>query len=509
MRYSTTRTTTTTSSPVGIQNENSIAVDRGMGATAGNGAADRRHYDRGTKAWLVVLTAFLVQMLIFAVRGTLLEEWTRAGLNENEKYMFDYARSFMFLVGPFAAFLIRWIKTMYSMLVSAVLSVAACLIALHAIDDKSVAVFCGILLGMGLGIAFICCYAVLLDYFRRYLGVAAVIVTVGCGFGEVLGPLFYKGLPDFYVPYSHSGAAFSQAFGNKQVLNAGLLLNLIVAAIVFKPRSNVGLGGFKSSSWGLFGINILGIANFVAFLLHLLLMSWGVMMIVLAANYIHTSGTDQVVNTVHKSADNSTITTATTVATTTVNGSRTVFFDENGNARNTLNALGFAILAGQLIAVAFELFVEPVGMYAGATILLGVFQLFMVLGNTREGFLTLATGAGLMQGFLQCFFVPTIGHVAGYGSLVSALGFTGFIQGIGALIGGLILRAVFEGASAGDGIKPEHMLVLGGCFVFVAGCIMVIVAYKNHRDHPEQLLLDNVAVDERGHLTRRFFAKAR
>lgn len=171
MRYSTTRTTTTTSSPVGIQNENSIAVDRGMGAAAGNGAADRRHYDRGTKAWLVVLTAFLVQMLIFAVRGTLLEEWTRAGLNENEKYMFDYARSFMFLVGkrnsfvrshrypctrltasvsrlgPFAAFLIRWIKTMYSMLVSAVLSVAACLIALHAIDDKSVAVFCGILLG--------------------------------------------------------------------------------------------------------------------------------------------------------------------------------------------------------------------------------------------------------------------------------------------------------------------------------------------------------------------------
>ena len=42
-----------------------------------------------------------------------------------------------------------------------------------------------------------------------------------------------------------------------------------------------------------------------------------------------------------------------------------------------------------------------------------------------------------------CLFVPTLGHIVGYGSLVSALGFTGFVQGIGTLIGGIILRNVF------------------------------------------------------------------
>lgn len=498
MRYTTTRTTTTIGSPDGLQNENVVGMDRGTAVSAGN-VVDRRLYDRGTKGWLVVLVGFLVQTLIFAVRGNLRDEWTSSGLREAEKDMWDWVRWSMFLAGPFAAFIIRRIGTMFSMLVAAFFSVAACLIAQHAMEVASLPVVCGILLGMGFGIAFISCYAVLLDYFRRYLGLAAVIVTVGCGVGEVLGPYIYRGLPNYYVPENHTGG-YASAWSNKQVLNAGLLLNFIVAACMFQPRTVTGLS-YKLNTWGLFGYNVLGIVNFVAFLLHLLLMSWGVIMLVLAANYIKTSGKD--LDYVGYNMSNTTAAPSSGMA-----GERDAFFDWNGNARSTLGAIGFAILAGQLLAIPFKFFSEPVGLYAGASILLGVFQLFMVLGNTREGFLTLATGAGLMQGFLTCLFVPTLGHIVGYGSLVSALGFTGFVQGIGTLIGGIILRNVFDRNQA-DNVKPEHILILGGCFVFIAGCIMVCVAYKNHRDHPEQLVLDNVNVDEHGHLTRRFFSKTR
>ena len=247
MRYTTTRTTTTIGSPDGLQNENVVGMDRGTAVSAGN-VVDRRLYDRGAKGWLVVLVGFLVQTLIFAVRGNLRDEWTRSGLREAEKDMWDWVRWSMFLAGewlfllkfrrflfrcitvthsfpltgPFAAFIIRRIGTMFSMLVAAFFSVAACLIAQHAMEVASLPVVCGILLGklpqfilligilprsltiepfsigMGFGIAFISCYAVLLDYFRRYLGLAAVIVTVGCGVGEVLGPYIYRGLPNYY-----------------------------------------------------------------------------------------------------------------------------------------------------------------------------------------------------------------------------------------------------------------------------------------------------------------------
>ncbi|OWA54245.1 putative Monocarboxylate transporter 14 [Hypsibius exemplaris] len=386
-------------------------------------------YDTG-KAWLVLVAAFFGQMLIFGVELTfgLYSVAYQEAFHQSESvisWVGAISYGVMFIIGPLASILISRMGVQIAMTVAGGLAVLGYITSYFAQDHFHLYISFGVLVGAGMGIGFLSCYAILPDYFRKYLRMASIIVSIGGGVGIFFFNAVFQHLIEEY------------GWRGSMLINAGICMHIFLFALIMKSRRR-DPSVRKPTIAEIMGVHVLANVKFRIFLLHVFLWNVGFIIVFTLLNsfVIARSGL------------------------TTEEAALIGMF------------VGILNTVGRITSVPLERFVSPVKVYVVTTLLMGVCQMGIAAGMSQIGYGVPASAAGFFFGVMICYLVPVIGEFVGFDNLSPALGYSNFMQGVGALVGTPLL-AMLDGGTK---------FVLGGGITTASGVVIGYAAWRHLRD---------------------------
>ncbi|XP_055347939.1 monocarboxylate transporter 13-like [Paramacrobiotus metropolitanus] len=388
-------------------------------------------YDSG-RAWLVLAAGFLTNVLVFGVElnfnvfmRPLLEEFPAHDASD-VAWIGAISYGVMFLIGPLASLLISRVGTMYAVIISGVLSCLGFLSSRFATDVYYLYISYGLLVGSGMGIAFLSSFAILGDYFKQYIRLASIVVAVGGGVGLFLFTKLFQHFVEDYLGWRDA-----------MLITAGICLNLILLGICMRPRPrdpSVRLPTLTE----LMATHVLKSSKYLLFLSHVVLWNVGLVIVfILLQKYL----------------------------------SEYKFLDDD-QANFVVMMLGIANTVGRVASIPVERVASPMKVYVIMSILMGVFEMLLPSGWDVAGLATISSLLGLSFGIMICYFVAVVGELVGFENLTPALGYSNFAQGIGGLIGPPTL------AKLADGSK----FIVGGAITVISGLLVLLAIVKHWRD---------------------------
>ncbi|XP_014667422.1 PREDICTED: monocarboxylate transporter 13-like [Priapulus caudatus] len=183
--------------------------------------------DRGW-SWVVVVTSFIAHMLIYGVSWTygifnmvFLDEFKgNAGATA---WIGSINTACLLVIGPFASVLTNRFGCRPVMAVGGVIAAAGYVASSFATDIYHLYFSFGIMVGCGLGIAYIPAIVSVTEHFHDKRTIATGIAVSGTGFGMLVYPILFQWLLEKYV--------WRQAL----LITSGITLNLCVCAAAIFP----------------------------------------------------------------------------------------------------------------------------------------------------------------------------------------------------------------------------------------------------------------------------------